>query len=135
MSYKEIIATDIDSKKLLVLNNKIGHMEPRNNFIIRKVDFFTNPILKGKSIDKIVTDPPWGDFEELHEEPSNFYRKFIIKSLFYLKENGILVFITSRKNETESILKELERKITLMLKLDILVSGKKAGVYKLVKRY
>jgi len=135
MGYKEIIASDIDSKKLLYLNKKIEDIKIRNNFILRNDDFFSNIVLKESSIDKIVTDPPWGDFEGLQEDPSNYYRRFITKSLFYLKENGILVFITSRKSETESILKELESKITLILKLDILVSGKKTGVYKLVKKF
>jgi len=133
--YKEIIAADIDSKKLLILNKKIEDIGNRNNFSLRNVDFFTNIKLKESSIDKIVTDPPWGDFEELQEEPKNFYSRFITRSLFYLKTNGILVFITSRKSETEFILEELESKITLMLKLDILISGKKAGVYKVVKKY
>lgn len=135
LGYKEIIAADIDGEKLDILNKKSGALKTGSKFSLKKVDFFTNAVLKENSIDKIVTDPPWGDFVELHDEPLNYYRKFIIRSLYYLKENGIMVFITSRKNEAESIINELGNKITLMLKLDILVSGKKTGVYKIVKRY
>jgi tRNA G10 N-methylase Trm11 len=131
--YREITAADIDSKKLLYFKNKIGDKQERRNIKVRDFDFFKNSELKEGGVDKIVTDPPWGDFEELHENPIEFYRRFFAKSLFYLKEKGILVFITSRKEEIESVCKEFESNLKLSLKLDILVSGKKAGVYKLVK--
>jgi len=133
MSYKEIIASDIDSKKLLVINNKIGDTQVKSNFRIMNIDFFKKGIFEANSIDKIVTDPPWGDFEELRVSPYDFYCRFITTSLFCLKQNGILVFLTSRKEDVEAVLIESANNLKMLMKLDILVSGKKAGVYKVVK--
>ena len=50
-----------------------------------------------------------------------------------LKTGGLMVALTAKKEEFENILDEYKDKIILKEKYNILVSGKKAGIYKIVK--
>ena len=100
----------------------------RNNVILKNIDFFENKFEDG-FVDKIVTDPPWGMFEEI-ESIGEFYEKFMSEAGRILKLGGRMVVLSAQKEEME----KFRAGLCLVEKYDILVSGKKAGVFVFSKK-
>lgn len=113
------------------LNKKIDSRAIREKIIPKVLDATKLDFFQDNYVDKIVTDPPWGEFEEI-ENISEFYKKILIEFKRILKKKGILVLMTSKKQEFETELKKIPS-LNLKEKYDILVSGKKVGVYKIIK--
>src|SRR5260221_4721268 len=107
--YKKIISSDIDTRDATNMKD-----------------------LKNNSIDKIVTDPPWGIFEKTIDL-TNLYSKMLVEFGRVVKSKGILVILVANKELFESILENFKTYLKLKEKYNILVSGKKAGVYKISK--
>jgi ubiquinone/menaquinone biosynthesis C-methylase UbiE len=63
---------------------------------VQKWDARKLPLDDG-SIDAVITDPPWGEFEEL--EIPQFYCDFIKEAARVLRKGGSLIFLTSAKKE------------------------------------
>lgn len=84
------------------------------------------------SVDKIVTDPPWGIFDGKIDIPT-LYNKFLVSFYRVLKKGGIVVILAGNRNFFENLLTKFTDKFILQRKYHILVSGKQAGVYKLIK--
>jgi tRNA G10 N-methylase Trm11 len=84
-------------------------------------------------INKIVTDPPWGLFREMTMETPEFYALMLKEFLRILKINGIIVILTAKKEEVERAAADLRDKIKIVEKYDILVSGQKAAIYRMIK--
>jgi tRNA G10 N-methylase Trm11 len=84
-----------------------------------------------ESIDRIITDPPWGIYEMIADIKS-FYREFLGIFTSLLKPRGIMVILTAQK---EALLEALDetKAFTIAERHDILVSGKKSAIFKLVK--
>ena len=84
-------------------------------------------------MNKIITDPPWGIYKEDKRDYVEFYSKVLREFERVLIPNGIAVILTARK---DGFIKALKSMPNLNLEKDyhILVSGKKAGVYKLTKK-
>jgi hypothetical protein len=80
------------------------------------------------SVNKIVTDPPWGlydsdlDIEEL-------YAVMFARFERVLTSDGVIVLLTAQKELTRRLLQEPRFKLGITQAFDILVSGKKAGVF------
>ncbi|MBU0570289.1 hypothetical protein KKB40_05980 [Patescibacteria group bacterium] len=78
--YKKIIASDIDQVVTDKLQEKV--LKIRKEIIVRKTDML-NPTnlkatnLKASSIDKIVTDPPWGLYKETILDLPAFYSQML----------------------------------------------------------
>ena len=102
------------------------------SFFVKNLDFFENNF-DNNFFTKIITDPPWGFFEKI-DNIDAFYSKFFEISYRILKENGILVLLTANKNEVESLLNKSLNKFQLQEKYDVLISGKKTGIYKILKK-
>lgn len=78
------------------------------------------------TVDAIVTDPPWGYYEEMGDIPA-FYRQMFQAFRRVLKERGRLVLLSARKQEAEAA--AAEQGFLLEQRYDTLVNGKKAAVY------
>ena len=63
-----------------------------------------------------------------------FIRKCCRSFTRILKPNGILVLLTARKKEFENSLADCQNKYKLVDKYHILVSAKKAAIYKIIKK-
>lgn len=126
-SYERIIAGEIDRDLQLELEKRFGEkvtVEPANAL---SLSMFTD-----NSIDKIVTDPPWGLYDTEKDIP-NFYLTALKEFHRILKTNGLMVILTSQKELIEELLQTFKGKLELEAKYPTLVSGKKAGVYKIKK--
>ncbi|MCR4947542.1 MAG: methyltransferase [Treponema sp.] len=86
--------------------------------------------IEDKSISLVITDPPWGYFEEL-PDIEGFYKKMFASFKRVLKDDGRLVILSARKEELEKSVAEAGFRIKNSL--HTLVNGKKAGLY-LIKK-
>lgn len=93
--------------------------------------------LPPESVDRIVTDPPWGLYAPEGTQPPDIrplYEKMFNCFLQVVKRGGVIVILTSRKELVRELLLYPENEgIKLLVAYDILVSGKKAGVFKLLR--
>lgn len=108
-----------------------GDIDPNNNKII-KLDATKLESFDDESIDKIVTDPPWGLFDE-KVDIKNLYPKMLDSFCRVLRKNGIVVILVGDREYFETLLENFKDKFQLKQKLHILISGKKAGIYALSK--
>lgn len=79
------------------------------------------------TVDHIVTDPPWGLFEE-NADISALYRDFVREAARILKPGGVLCVMTAKKEEFAAVL-DADNAFTLQKQTDILVNGKKARIF------
>jgi len=98
-------------------------------FIIHQTDIFKLPsFIAEKSIDAIITDPPWGNFKEIKD--NNFYKKMFDIFSKLLKDNGRVVVLFANDEQAKT---EFFKAATLFFELKeflpILLSGKKAIVF------
>ena len=82
--------------------------------------------IEDKSINLVITDPPWGYFEEL-PDIEGFYKKMFASFDRVLADGGRMVILSARKEELERTAAASGFKIKNSL--HTLVNGKKAGVY------
>lgn len=120
-----IIASDINEDLVKKLENKVKNPKIE----VKKYDALDLFTIENNSIDKIITDPPWGLFEKINID--DFYEQMFKEFNRILKDNGVVVILTSRKIELE---KYLASKFVISEKIETLVSGQKATVYKIVKK-
>jgi len=90
--------------------------------------------LKDGTIDKIVTDPPWGIFDdEMMDDIHHFYHDLVSECTRLLTPSGIFVVLTARNGPLIPCLQQNRGILPIVDTYDILVSGKKATVYKILK--
>ena len=118
--YKKIYVSDIEK------DIEIKAM----NVDVQKADATKLTHIADASIDKIVTDPPWGLAQEVELEP--LYKGMLKEFSRVLKDGGSAIVLTSRKLLMEKMLPEFPQ-LKLEKNYNVLVNGKKAGVFKLVK--
>jgi tRNA G10 N-methylase Trm11 len=100
---------------------------------VRKVDFFAIfRCLKEASVDTIITDPPWGIYETLPMPADQFYGAMLWIFCRLLKPDGIVVLLTARHEEVAASI-ACVKEFIVMESSDVLVSGRKARVYKVKK--
>lgn len=82
--------------------------------------------IKDNSIDIVITDPPWGYYEQI-EDITFFYTKMIQNFRRILKPQGKAVVLSARK--TELIVASQNEHIRIVKQIDTLVNGKKAAIF------
>jgi hypothetical protein len=126
-------AFDIDEALLGEARKKVPE-KLKNLCVLQRADFHSLPgLLPEGGLDAIITDPPWGMYAETGIPLEEFYRDMIGIFAALLKEEGTAVLLTARGDilqEAATASPDLEIERTLR----VLVSGKKAWVFKLKKR-
>jgi len=125
MPHRKIIGIDSDRTKVFNLKQKVKGKEIE---IVSSNSLDLSRIPAG-SIDKIVTDPPWGIYEKINSK--DFYERMFKEFLRALRPGGTLVLLTSQKEITPELAKKTGFRIEGTY--NILVSGKKAALFKMVK--
>jgi tRNA G10 N-methylase Trm11 len=134
-SYNMIFASDKDMGLVNNLKQKLKKQNFKRPIIVKQADALDlKDIFEDGLIDKIITDPPWGFYEDIGMDIMIFYQKMLKEFHRILKLGGIIVLLTARKEEFEGSLADYKDEFKLIDKYDILVSGKKASIYKIVKR-
>lgn len=123
LPYSKIFCSDVDQEKV----DRLKGMDLEATTASAEDSSY----LENSSVNKIVTDPPWGLAEDIEVEP--LYKKMMGEFARVLKPGGLLIVLTSRKLIFEELLANYPQ-FKLEKKFDILVNGKKAGVYKLKRQ-
>ena len=131
--YNMIFAVDKDSNKIKFIKNKIKNSRIKKNFIVKYQNALELKSFEGNFIHKIVTDPPWGIFEKVDIDINKFYFLMLKEFNRVLRKEGMMVILTARKEEFENVLTNFKKTLKLINKFDILVSGKKAAIYQIIK--
>ncbi len=126
--YTEIIAIEKDPTLVTSLKEAVTVMNKK--ITIAQGDATNLNTIKSASIDKIITDPPWGEFDQTINIPK-LYEKMFTEFIRVIKPNGIIILLTGQKDETDQIIHHFKDKLKVESRYDILISGKKARIYKL----
>lgn len=127
-----VIASDNDQKTVNSLSDRVKELGLQKRIVVRSDDALHLTRYNDSSIHKIVTDPPWGHFVELGIPLEVFYRRIMTEFGRVLQNKGRLVMLTAQASLTDEIIEHCVN-LTLLRKYNILLSGKKASVYVLVR--
>jgi predicted RNA methylase len=118
-----------DSNEKAAAYTAVRHKDRPDNFVLHKADFRTlAAVLPEKSVDAIITDPPWGCYQAL--PVARFYEDMFRIFDVLLKADGRLVILGER---TGALPHAAENRFTLRQNIPILLSGKKAAIYLFIK--
>lgn len=128
-TYNMLFASDID--EILINKFKNEFKKNKKNLFIKRRDALNLEYFENDFFDKIITDPPWNLYNSQNEDFSLFYKKMFNEFYRILKPNGICTILMGNRVEFERALNT--RKFKTLETYHILVNGKKATVYKLMK--
>ncbi len=121
-----VLASDLDAALVEKLKARVKEGDLKRRIVVRQEDARHLSRYADGSIHKIVTDPPWGLFQELEEGPETFYQEVLAELARVLIAGGLLVILLARGARLPGELEVVES-------WPILVSGKKAEILKLRK--
>ncbi len=127
--YNMLFASDYDEK--LIKKLKLEYKNNNKNLFIKQRNALDLSYFQDGFINKIITDPPWNEFNKTEENYEIFYLKMLNEFYRILHNDGICTILMGNVNDFEYALKST--KFLLNEKFNILVNGKKANVYKLIK--
>jgi tRNA (guanine6-N2)-methyltransferase len=125
-----VLASDLDAALVEKLKAKVKEGDLKRRLVVRQGDARQLARYEDGSIHKIVTDPPWGLFQELAGGPEAFYREVLAELARVLTAGGLLVLLLARADFLPSLLATLPA-LERVESWPILVSGKKAEIFKL----
>lgn len=123
-SVKRVVAADIDRDKIKQLKREAWARQSNLDLIVADATALTD--LADNSIDAVITDPPWGYYENI-ENIHDFYVEILKELTRITKKNGTITILSARKEEFESACQLCSVKI--INKINTLVNGKKAIVF------
>ena len=82
-------------------------------------------------IDRVVTDPPWGHYAELPEEPARFYARALRETRRVLAADGVAVILCGEREGFGRALESERGGLLVSDRCDILLSGQPASIFRL----
>ena len=129
--FEKLYAFDIADKPLARTREKLPRKNPK--IVVERHDALElDSVLPPESVDAVITDPPWGVFQEVGMELEEFYRRMLLQFKIVLKPGGRLVLLTAGEEALSAALQTVPE-FLLRQEYHILVSGKKSGLYLLEK--
>jgi len=123
----KFITCDSDKKAALFTAARFKERKQKD-FILHHCDFNSlSSLVAEKSIDAIVTDPPWGYYNKIDENA--FYVKMFAVFEKVLKEGGRAVVLCANKEE---LLKTVTDCFSMENHIPILLSGKKTAIFEFI---
>ena len=98
--YQKIYAGDINDDCVKYQQARLKNIQ---NCVVQKWDACKLPLDDG-SVNAIITDPPWGEFEKI--DIRQFYNDFIKEAFRVLRLGSTLVFLSSAQEEASRALTE-----------------------------
>lgn len=124
--FSKLYVSDIDKEKTALLKEKKALQNEAID--VRDCDAMKLSHIEDKSVDIIVTDPPWGFYEDIGDV-FVFYKRMFESFKRILKTGGKMIVLSARKEKIEKALDEMN--IQIIESLHTLVNGKKTVLYKL----
>ena len=122
--FEKLYVSDIDEEKAGLTGSRKQLSLP--NVDCRTADALSLSHIEDKSISLVITDPPWGFYEDIGDI-KDFYKKMFKSFDRVLTDGGRMVILSARKEELEETAAASGFKIKNSL--HTLVNGKKAGVF------
>ena len=124
----KFIACDNNREAALYIKARFNKRK-KDDFVFYDSDFIAlSSLVAEKSIDAIVTDPPWGEYREINK--SVFYKKMFDVFHKLLKDDGKVVLLCSNN---DNFMNEVKESFKLESRTPILLSGKKAVIFQYIK--
>lgn len=124
----KLYVSDISSEQVEIIRAKKQMADERVD--LRVADAFKLEYIGDGHLDAVITDPPWGFYEDIGDIKT-FYNKMFDSFLRVLKTDGKMVILSARKEELEA--SAAEKGLMIEKSLHTLINGKKASLY-LIKR-
>lgn len=124
--FQKLFVSDIDSEKIKMVAEKKQMQNPNIEVSVQDALVLNN--IADKSVDVVITDPPWGFYEDIGDI-CDFYRNMMNSLKRVLKSDGKLVILSARTEELNKI--AIEQNMEIESSLHTLVNGKKASLFKL----
>ena len=124
--FARLFVSDIDAEKIDFVSQKKALQKEAVKISVQ--DALILPQIDDNSIDLIISDPPWGFYEDIGDI-CDFYRNMFNSFRRVLKSDGKMVILTARTEELKKI--TTEQNISIEDSLHTLVNGKKASLFKL----
>lgn len=128
--YNMLFASDTNPN--LIQKLKTEFKKNKKNFFIKQCDALNLEYFENGFFDRIITDPPWNIYNYKTKDFVSFYKKMLNEFYRILKPNGICTILMGNTKDFEQALDNSN--FTLKEKYNTLVNGKKANVYKLIKK-
>jgi len=129
----EVFAGDTDAAQVAQMKRRFQQSRSKASVEIKKENFFNEATgWPRESYPRVVTEPPWRLYGE-EDDLQGFYRAFMERLCDVLAPGGAAVVLTGAREEMEVALQTQLRALGLDARYDILVNGKKASVYRLVR--
>jgi tRNA G10 N-methylase Trm11 len=126
---KKFIACDND-KQAAFFSAERFKKQKTGEFTLFQADFSTLPsLIADKSIDAIITDPPWGQYRKIKDD--DFYVKMFDLFGKLLKDGGRAVVLFANDDTLQKALPDCFKQEN---SIPILLSGRKAVIYQFVKK-
>ena len=128
-----IIASDSNQERIDLLRQRVKDLDLKKRIVVRCENALALNRYGAGSIHKIVTDPPWGHFEATDVPLEEFYDRMTAEFARLLAPRGRLVVVTAQTAAFEANAGKLASQLAMVKRYNILLSGKKAVVYVLVR--
>jgi tRNA G10 N-methylase Trm11 len=128
--FGKLIINDKDCTKADYMERLFTKGGLRKNVEITCKDARSLSHIQDKSVDKIITDPPWGIYENI-QDIEGFYSHVLMEMKRILKDEGQIIVLTASKSEFENA--ALSCGLRIIQRIDTLVNGKKASLFKAVR--
>ncbi len=125
--FKKLFISDIENERVELTKSRKQISSAQEGLIdCRAADALKLSYIEDKSISLVITDPPWGFYEDIGDI-NEFYTNMFKSLDRVLTFDGRLVILSARKEELEQTATASGFKIKNSL--HTLVNGKKAGLY------
>ena len=124
----KLYVSDISKEQVELIRAKKQMADERVD--LRVADAFNLTHISDAEVDCVITDPPWGFYEDIGDIKL-FYNRMFDSLLRILKPDGKMVILSARKEELEASV--AEKGLVIEKSLHTLINGKKASLY-MIKR-
>jgi hypothetical protein len=128
--FKKIIACEKDKDVFKKLQNRV--QQAGLKITLGRWDALDLSSIASGSVTKIVTDPPWGIYSQSTSDLGAFYFRMLAEFIRIVPVGGLICILMGQKGLFETTLSQFPE-LRILARYDILVSGKKAAVFKLRK--
>lgn len=131
--FRQMYVFDKQKEMVAALRGKAAALgEKKQAVVIEAVEVAGLPnALPGQCVDKIVTDPPWGYYEDV--DVAALYQRMLRAFRAVTRPGARIVVLSAQKEIMERTVREHADVFEAVCVYHILVSGKKAGVFVLTR--
>jgi tRNA G10 N-methylase Trm11 len=109
--YKNVYISEVDTKLCDDLDSLINN---KKRITIQQSSALNLSYLSDKSVNKIVTDPPWGIHQMQNIDYENFYEDMLNEMIRITQSGGLLVILTAKLKEIENAIDSLSEGLSLL---------------------